>query len=105
MSPNLVNLLSNNKCRPRRVGIPEYVASLERTERALRGLRASNLSANQSAMKEMTALVNYGTRQLEEVFKQDVVNCTGNQIEPLHFITKGSIPLVLFVFMANNIAR
>jgi exocyst complex component 7 len=39
-------------------------------------------------MKEMSALVNYGTRQLEEVFRQDVINCTGNQIEPLHFITK-----------------
>jgi exocyst complex component 7 len=77
-------------CSPRRVGVPDYVASLERADRALRGLRASNLSANQSAMKEMAALVNYGNRQLEEVFKQDIMNCTGNQIEPLHYITKGN---------------
>jgi exocyst complex protein 7 len=54
-------------------------------------------------MKEMSALVNYGTRQLEEVFKQDVVNCTGNQIEPLHFITKGipflRVPIYLLTFI------
>jgi exocyst complex component 7 len=75
---------------PRRVGIPEYIASLERTDRALRGLRVSNLAANQNAMKELAALIKYGIRQLDELFKQTLQTFTPSQVEPLHFITKGT---------------
>ena len=57
----------------------------------------SNLSANQSALKEISALVKYGSRQLEEVFKQTLLNTgAAGQIEPLHYIMKGnhdSVPL------------
>jgi exocyst complex component 7 len=76
--------------RPRRVGIPEYISSLERTDRALRGLRVSNLAANQNAMKELSALIKYGIRQLDELFKQTLQTFTPSQVEPLHFITKGT---------------
>jgi exocyst complex protein 7 len=62
---------------------------MDRADRTLKGLRTSNLSANQSALKEMTALVKYGTRQLEEVYKQTLLSTgASEQIEPLHFIMK-----------------
>jgi exocyst complex protein 7 len=73
---------------PKRVGVPEYVASLERAERALKGLKSTNLSVNQTAIKEMGALVNYGNRQLEEVFKQQLLTIDMNQIEPLQYVVK-----------------
>jgi exocyst complex component 7 len=76
--------------RPRRVGIPEYIASLERTDRALRGMRVSNLAANQNAMQELSRLIKYGIRQLDELFKQTLQTFTPSQVEPLHFITKGT---------------
>jgi hypothetical protein len=41
-------------------------------------------------MREMQALVKYGTRQLEEVFKQTLLSDGGaGSIEPLQFIMKG----------------
>jgi exocyst complex protein 7 len=74
------------------VGISEYISSLERLDRDLRRLRGSNLSANQASIKEGNALIKYGVRQLEDVFKQILV-ATGSagQIEPLHYITKGKL--------------
>jgi len=74
---------------PRRVGIPQYIASVERAERGLARLRSSNLSANQGAIKEMSALVKYGIRQLEDVFKQLLNDGGAGPIEPLGYIMKG----------------
>jgi exocyst complex protein 7 len=50
----------------------------------------SNLAANQNAMKELSALIKYGVRQLDELFKQTLQTFTPSQVEPLHFITKGT---------------
>jgi exocyst complex protein 7 len=65
---------------------------MQRADMALRGLRSTNLAANQSAMRETQALVKYGARQLEEIFKQTLLS-TGASIplEPLGYITKGII--------------
>jgi exocyst complex protein 7 len=52
----------------------------------------SNLAANQNAMKDLTALIKYGVRQLDELFKQTLQTFTPSQVEPLHFITKGTPP-------------
>ncbi|KAF2668571.1 hypothetical protein BT63DRAFT_440720 [Microthyrium microscopicum] len=74
---------------PRRVGLKEYIASMQRADQALRGLRSTSLAANQAAMRETQALVKYGARQLEEIFKQTLL-ATGasDALEPLGYITK-----------------
>jgi hypothetical protein len=41
-------------------------------------------------MREIHALIKYGARQLEEVFKQTLLSESGaGSIEPLQFIMKG----------------
>jgi exocyst complex component 7 len=80
---------------PRKVGVSDYISSLERLDRDLRRLQGSNLSANQASIKEGMALVKYGVRQLEDVFKQTLLATgSGGQIEPLHYITKGELPRI-----------
>ena len=74
---------------PRKTGIREYIASLDRTTRALKGLKRSNLKSNQNAIKELTQLLQYGTKQLEYIFRETLQE-DARPIEPLHFITKGS---------------
>jgi len=74
---------------PRKTGIREYIASLDRTTRALKGLKRSNLKLNQNVIKELSQLVQYGTKQLEYIFR-DTLQEDARPIEPLHFITKGA---------------
>jgi hypothetical protein len=75
---------------PRKVGISEYISSLERLDRDLRRLQGSNLAANQNSIRDGSALLKYGIRQLEDLFKQTLLATgSGGQIEPLHYITKG----------------
>jgi exocyst complex protein 7 len=73
---------------PRKVGIQDYISSLDRATRALAGLKASNLKSNQKAISELTALLKFGAKQLEDVFK-DVLREDSGALEPLHFLTKG----------------
>jgi len=55
-------------------------------------LRSTNITANQTALRETTALVKYGIRQLEEIYKQSLLP-SSNMVEPLGYITKGTLPL------------
>ena len=50
--------------------MPDYVASLDRATRALAGLQASPLQTNQKAMNEMSALLRFGAKSLEQLFKE-----------------------------------
>jgi hypothetical protein len=48
------------------------------------------MSANQNATRETAALVKYGMRQLEEVFKQTLMNTgAAKPIEPVFYFAKG----------------
>lgn len=56
-----------------------------------RGLGASSLGSNHTTMKETAALVKYGIRQLEEIFKHTLLSTgAAGQLEPLSYIAKGS---------------
>lgn len=74
---------------PRQIGIREYIASLDRTTRALKGLKRSNLKMNQTAVKELNQQLQYGMKQLEYIFRETLQE-DARPIEPLHFITKGA---------------
>lgn len=73
---------------PRKVGVREYINSLDRVTKALRGLKRSNLKSNQNAVKDLAQLLSYGAKQLEYVFRE-ILQEDARPVEPLHYITKG----------------
>jgi exocyst complex protein 7 len=75
---------------PRIVGIPDYVASLDRATRALAGLQASPLQTNQKAISELSALTRFASKQLEQVFR-DIVREESPKLEPMQYMAKGII--------------
>lgn len=75
------------RSNPQRVGIPEYISSIERTRQALREMKQTNLRSNQQAISELNGLLRTGSQQLESVFG-DVLRDGQQPVEPLHFITK-----------------
>jgi len=75
--------------RPDRVGLSQYIASMDRTNRALKDLKASNMRSNQKAAADLSELLEVGTRNLETVFR-DVVRQDSQPIEPLQQIMRGN---------------
>lgn len=77
------------RSRPERVGLADYMSSIDRTNQALRELKASNLRSNQQAISELSSLLSVGTQSLEDVFR-DLCRRDSQPIEPLGYIMKGS---------------
>ncbi|KAK4632337.1 Exocyst complex protein exo70 [Fulvia fulva] len=75
------------RSRPDRVGLSEYIASIDRTNQALRELKTSNLRSNQTAISELSSLLAVGTGNLESVFR-DMLRQDSQPIEPLKQITQ-----------------
>jgi len=75
--------------RPERVGLGQYIASMDRTNRALKDLKATNMRSNQNAVADLSGLLEVGTRNLETVFR-DVVRQDSQPIEPLQQIMRGN---------------
>jgi exocyst complex protein 7 len=74
--------------RPDQVGLSEYIASIDRTNQALKSLKATNLRSNQTAISELSSLLAVGTGNLENVFR-DMLRQDSQTIEPLKQITQG----------------
>ena len=72
---------------PDQVGIPEYLASMKRVDRALNQLNSTNLRVNQQAVGDLNVLVSDGTGKLERIFRS-LLESNLRPVEPLHFITK-----------------
>lgn len=75
--------------RPDQVGLTEYIASIDRTNQALKSLKASNMRSNQIAISELSGLLAVGTGNLENVFR-DMLRQDAQPIEPLKQITQGT---------------
>ncbi|KAF2089502.1 hypothetical protein K490DRAFT_72254 [Saccharata proteae CBS 121410] len=79
---------------PKKSGLTDFIASLDRTTQALGDLKRSNLRSNQQAIAELNALLKRGTKQLEDVFREILLE-EARPVEPLHYITKQlSFPLI-----------
>jgi len=72
--------------RPDRVGLQEYMSSIDRTSQALRGLKATNIKSNQQAIADLGELLQVGVQNLEQVFR-DVLRQESTPIEPLKQLT------------------
>lgn len=77
------------RSRPEVVGLTDYIGSIDRTNQALRDLKASNMRSNQQAISELSGLLSVGTQNLEDVFR-DVLRQDSQPIEPLKQITTGT---------------
>ncbi|GAB1319057.1 exocyst complex component exo70 [Madurella fahalii] len=73
---------------PDKAGLPNYLASIKRLNKALSEMKASNLRSTQQTVSELQRLVKLGNTQLENSFDKLLRNETPRAIEPLHFITK-----------------
>ncbi|KAK1062589.1 exocyst complex component exo70 [Friedmanniomyces endolithicus] len=76
------------RSRPDRVGLQEYISSMDRTSQALRNLQKTNMRANEQTILELTELLRIGTENLEAVFR-DMLREDSQPIEPLKQITTG----------------
>jgi hypothetical protein len=76
--------------RPQKVGLTAYLASLRRVNDGLSVLKQSNLRSSQKVVQQMTGLLKAGSMQLEELFRQSLAE-DSQPVEPLHYITKGSV--------------
>ena len=72
---------------PEAVGLPNYVACLRRVERKYDQLIRSSVRANQDAGQEMSQLLNFGAKRLQELF-EDTLKAASVPVEPLEFITR-----------------
>ncbi|KAK3632022.1 exocyst complex component exo70 [Elasticomyces elasticus] len=76
------------RSRPDRVGLQEYISSIDRTSQALRSLKSTNMRSNQQVISNLTNLLQIGTENLEGVFR-DMLREDSQPIEPLKQITTG----------------
>ncbi|KAI4190641.1 MAG: hypothetical protein L6R41_000652 [Letrouitia leprolyta] len=72
---------------PERVGLPDYLASLKRVDRALSQMSSSNLRINQQAIGDFNELLSEGNNQLQALFRSTLADNV-QPVEPLHYITK-----------------
>ncbi|TPX08472.1 uncharacterized protein E0L32_010089 [Thyridium curvatum] len=73
---------------PEKAGLPNYLNSIKRLNKALTEMKASNLRSTQQTMADLQRLIKSGTTQLENHFDKLLRTETPRSIEPLHFITK-----------------
>ncbi|GAB7359120.1 hypothetical protein MBLNU230_g5188t1 [Neophaeotheca triangularis] len=77
------------RSRPDRVGLNEYISSIDRTNQALKDLKSTNMRSNQQAITELQGLLSSGAQSLEGVFR-DMLRQDSQPIEPLQQITRGA---------------
>jgi len=77
------------KSRPEKVGLQDYMSSVDRTNQALRDLQSSNMRSNQQAISDLNNLLQTGTQNLEESFR-DLCRQSSQPVEPLSFIMKAA---------------
>lgn len=74
------------RSRPDRVGLQEYMSSIDRTSQAVKQLKATNIKSNQQAISDLNGLLQVGTQNLEDVFR-DILRQDSQPIEPLKQLT------------------
>ncbi|KAF2747780.1 exocyst complex protein exo70 [Sporormia fimetaria CBS 119925] len=80
---------------PRNGDLRDYMASLDRSTQTLSELKRSNLRANQTAIGDLSALIKYGTKQLEDVFRDLLREASAYPVDPLEYVVKNKLFPVL----------
>jgi exocyst complex protein 7 len=73
---------------PGRGDLRDYIASLDRTASALTDLKRSNLRSNEKAVSQLAGLLKLGNKQLEDVFRGILQDCSREKVQPLEYVAK-----------------
>ncbi|CAK7222358.1 exocyst complex component exo70 [Sporothrix curviconia] len=73
---------------PEKAGLSKYLSSVQRLERSLNEMKASNIRSTQQTIGDLQRLIMSANAQLEGYFDQLLRAETPREIEPLHFVTK-----------------
>lgn len=73
---------------PEKAGLPKYLSSVQRLDRSLSEMKASNIRSTQQTIGELQRIIMSANAQLESYFDQLLRAETPREIEPLHFVTK-----------------
>ena len=79
---------------PKNAGLPQYLSALNRVDKALTDLNATNMRSNQGAITDFHSLLSTGVNQLNDMYRQ-MLQEDSQTVEPLHYITK-QIPFPTF---------
>jgi exocyst complex protein 7 len=73
---------------PGRGDLRDYIASLDRTAGSLVDLKRSKLRSNEQAIAELSGLLKAGNKQLEDVFRGILQECSREKVQPLEYVAK-----------------
>jgi len=73
---------------PGRGDLRDYIASLDRTAIALTDLKRTNLRSNEKAVAQLAGLLKLGNKQLEDVFRGILNDCSREKVQPLEYVAK-----------------
>ncbi|KAF1927035.1 exocyst complex protein exo70 [Didymella exigua CBS 183.55] len=73
---------------PGRGDLRDYIASLDRTTMALADLKRTNLRSNEQAIAQLNGLLKLGNKQLEDVFRSILEDCSRTKLQALEFVAK-----------------
>jgi exocyst complex protein 7 len=65
-----------------------YIASLDRTNTTLSDLKRTNLRSNENAVAELNMLLKLGNKQLEDVFRGLLEDCSMEKVQALEYVAK-----------------
>ncbi len=76
---------------PGRGDLDGYIASLDRTTVALSDLKRTNLRSNEKAITQLSGLLKLGNKQLEDVFRSILQDCSREKVQPLEYVAKRTV--------------
>ncbi|KAF2127583.1 hypothetical protein P153DRAFT_343756 [Dothidotthia symphoricarpi CBS 119687] len=80
---------------PGRGDLRDYIASLDRTAGALADLKRTNLRSNEKAVAQLGGLLKLGNKQLEDVFRSTLQDCSREKVQSLEFaVKKNPFPVI-----------
>lgn len=74
----------------RNVDLQDYIASLGRTSQSLAELQRTNMRANQQAIANMSALLKRGLKELEDAFRDILMDSCRQTVVPLEYVMKSA---------------
>jgi exocyst complex protein 7 len=76
---------------PGRGDLDGYIASLDRTNTTLLDLKRTNLRSNENAVAELNTLLKVGNKQLEDVFRGILEDCSKEKVQALEYVAKSML--------------
>lgn len=73
---------------PGRGDLRDYIASLDRTAIALTDLKRTNLRSNEKTIAQLVGLLKLGNKQLEDVFRGVLQDCSREKVQSLEYVAK-----------------